>query len=245
LNPTTSHTTREQILREIGIAPVWKQRTTEAVERDDERGIETPRTSVAAVSAMPEGAAQRALAIAEMSWGELAIEIAQCSACNLCKTRSKAVPGAGHIHPKWVAIGAAPSESDDTAGESFTGREGALLDAMLTAVEKTRKRDAFVTSLVKCRPPDDREPASEELNACKPFLDRQIALAKPKLLLALGEIVGRTLLKSSAPLTTLRAKTAVHNDTSVIVTYAPADLLRTPTEKAKAWEDLLAAKAQS
>jgi uracil-DNA glycosylase len=245
LSPGANHTTREQILREIGIAPVWKQRTTKSVERDDERGIETPRTAVAAISAMPEGAPQRARAIAEMSWGELAIEIAQCSACNLCNTRSKAIPGAGHIHPKWVAIGAAPSESDDSAGESFTGREGALLDAMLNAVEKTRKRDAYATTLVKCRPPDDREPASEELDACKPFLDRQIALAKPKLLLALGEIVGRTLLKSSAPLTTLRAKTAVHNDTSVIVTYAPADLLRAPTEKAKAWEDLLAAKAQS
>ena len=141
-----------------------------------------------------------------------------------------------------MAIGAAPGASDDKAGEPFTGREGELLDAMLTAVEKTRKHDTFVTTLVKCRPPNDREPTGEELTACKPFLDRQIALARPKLLLALGEIVGRTLLKSSAPLTALRPNAGVHNDTCVIVTYAPSDLLRMPSEKANAWEDLLAAK---
>lgn len=249
---------RETILREIGLTPIWRERTTITLETpektasaplEDEVTNELAAVLDAATAALvtEEGSTPeaRAARIAALDWDSLVADIAQCTACKLCKTRTNTVPGVGHRDPDWMVIGEGPGEHEDKQGEPFVGRAGQLLDQMLAAVGKSRSQNVFIANVVKCRPPGNRDPEPDEIAACAPYLERQIELAAPKLLLAVGKFAGQTVLQTDASVAAMRAKPGVRNGVPVVVTYHPAYLLRSPLEKAKAWADLVAAKRLS
>ncbi len=247
---------RNIILREMGLTPIWRMRG----ENDHADAATAPaqptepvsEPSAASKAATPLQTLQtadpahdshaRAAHIASLDWDALHADIAQCTACALCKTRTRAVPGVGHRKPAWMVIGEGPGEHEDKQGEPFVGRAGQLLDQMLAAVGMSRQKNVFIANVVKCRPPGNRDPEANEIAACAPYLERQIALARPTLLLAVGKFAGQQLLKTDASVSAMRAKPGKRGEIPVVVTYHPAYLLRSPLEKAKAWDDLVAAK---
>ena len=178
-------------------------------------------------------------------WPGLREQVAACTACEqLCRTRTQTVFGVGNTQAEWLIIGEAPGAEEDRQGEPFVGRAGQLLNAMLLAIGLPRET-VFIANVLKCRPPGNRDPRPEEVANCLPFLSRQIALLKPKMLLAVGRIAAQNLLATDVPLARLRGK--VHRfgeaGTPLVITYHPAYLLRTPADKRKAWEDLKFARA--
>jgi DNA polymerase len=177
-------------------------------------------------------------------WGALRERVAGCMACDLCKTRTQTVFGVGNQRAEWLVIGEAPGAEEDRQGEPFVGRAGQLLNAMLMAIGLPRET-VFIANILKCRPPANRDPKLEEVSRCLPYLSNQIALLKPKIMLAVGRIAAQNLLATDAPLARLRGK--LHHfgeaNTPLVITYHPAYLLRTPSDKRKAWEDLKFARA--
>lgn len=182
-------------------------------------------------------------AVKDANLEQLAAQVVACAACGLCKGRRHAVVGQGAQPTRWLVVGEAPGEQEDRQGQPFVGRSGQLLDAMLAAVGMSRERDVFITNVIKCRPPGNRNPKPEEIAACSPYLMRQIALLKPERILVLGRFAAQTLLGTDATIGNLRGR--VHHlktdegvQIPVIVSYHPAYLLRSPSEKARAWQDL-------
>jgi uracil-DNA glycosylase len=240
---------RDVILREMGLTPIWRTRETSA---QSDAGNDVSRENTIVTEPLLKSSVtseasdtDRAARIASLDWDALGADIAQCTACKLCKTRTNTVPGVGNRNPDWVVIGEGPGESEDKQGEPFVGRAGQLLDQMLAAVGKSRTQNVFIANVVKCRPPGNRDPEADEIEACAPYLERQIALAKPKLLLAVGKFAGQQVLNTDATVGAMRAKPGAHGGVPVVVTYHPAYLLRSPMEKAKAWADLVAAQRLS
>jgi DNA polymerase len=160
----------------------------------------------------------------------------------LCKARKQAVFGVGAESGPWMFVGEGPGADEDEQGEPFVGQAGRLLDGMLASIGCRRGQDTYIANVVKCRPPGNRNPTSEEAAACAPFLDRQIDLVAPKLIVALGKIAIVRLLGTDASVASLRGKVHRYRDIPVVVTYHPAYLLRSLPEKAKAWEDLVFAR---
>lgn len=180
--------------------------------------------------------------VSSMNWDELRAAVASCTACGLCKQRKQAVFGVGAESGPWLFIGEGPGAEEDEQGEPFVGQAGKLLDAMMAALGIKRGREAYIANVVKCRPPGNRTPTPEEAAACAPFLDRQIELISPKVIVALGKSAATRLLQTEASLGSLRGRVHRYRDTPLVVTYHPAYLLRTLPDKAKAWEDLLLAR---
>jgi uracil-DNA glycosylase len=179
-------------------------------------------------------------AATEAQWSALRSEVLTCTKCPLHASRTQGVFGVGDQRAEWLVIGEAPGAEEDRRGEPFVGRGGQLLDAMLRGIGLKRGDNVYIANILKSRPPNNRDPKPEEVSACIPFLMRQIALIRPKLILAVGRIAAQNLLATDAPLTRLRGR--IHHfgelNTPLIVTYHPAYLLRSPGEKRKAWEDL-------
>jgi DNA polymerase len=173
------------------------------------------------------------------SWDALKAEVKTCTQCALHSTRTQTVFGVGNEQADWMVIGEAPGAEEDRRGEPFVGAAGQLLNAMLKGIGLERE-SVYIANILKSRPPGNRDPKPEEVAACMPFLHRQIALIRPKLILAVGRIAAQNLLGTTAPLGRLRGQ--VHRfgelNTPLIITYHPAYLLRSPGEKRKAWEDL-------
>jgi len=178
-----------------------------------------------------------------LDWEALRARVLACDRCELHKQRTQAVFGVGDRAARWLVIDEAPGADEDRQGEPFVGRAGKLLNNMLLAIGLKREQ-VYITNIVKCRPPGNREPAAEEAQSCAPYLARQIALIKPKLILAVGRVAAQNLLKSDRPVGTMRGKRFFYDETEIpiVVTYHPAYLLRSPQEKRKAWQDLLFAK---
>ena len=203
---------------------------------------------------MPEAAVidNREERVAAMDWEALQNEVAGCTACELHRRRTQAVFGIGNRNTDWMIIGEAPGVDEDRLGEPFVGRSGKLLDQMLMALKLDRTQ-VFIANIVKCRPPQNRDPQPEEAYSCRPFLERQITLVQPKIILAVGRIAAQNLLQTQIAVSKLRSR--VHRfgaaEIPLVVTYHPAYLLRSPREKRKAWDDLqlarstLLARAQS
>ncbi|MDR2208932.1 MAG: uracil-DNA glycosylase [Azoarcus sp.] len=235
------------ILREMGLAPLWRLRApAETVDAD--AGIpelppeETPgpddghqRSSELA----PPADASRVVA---MDWQELEETIRTCRACALCEKRTQAVPGVGDRQARWMFVGEGPGAEEDRRGEPFVGQAGRLLDHMLAALNLKRGEDVYIANAVKCRPPLNRTPGVAEIAACAPFLERQIALVRPRLLIALGRPAAQALLGQEISIAAARGKRFEREGVPVIVTYHPAYLLRNPSDKGKAWEDLCFAR---
>jgi uracil-DNA glycosylase family 4 len=172
-------------------------------------------------------------------WPELRARVAACRRCSLCQTRTQTVFGVGNQQAEWLIVGEAPGAEEDRQGEPFVGRAGQLLNSMLRAIGLAREQ-VYIANVLKCRPPGNRDPAAGEAAECLPYLEQQIALLKPKLMLAVGRIAAQNLLRTEVTLGRLRQQ--VHrfglSQVPLVVTYHPAYLLRTPTDKRKAWEDL-------
>lgn len=178
---------------------------------------------------------------AQARWGILQTEVAQCTKCALCETRTQTVFGTGNKTADWMIIGEAPGQHEDLQGKPFVGNAGLLLTEMLRSIGLSREQ-VFITNILKCRPPGNRDPKPEEAESCNDYLQLQLELIQPKIILAVGRIAAQTLLKTDEPLSKLRGKKHAFNDTSLVVVYHPAYLLRSLSEKRKAWQDLLLAR---
>jgi DNA polymerase len=176
-------------------------------------------------------------------WEALRSAVASCTRCPLHETRTQTVFGVGNTNADWMIIGEAPGAEEDRRGEPFVGRAGKLLDEVLRAVDLDR-RTVFIANILKCRPPNNRDPSAEEAAACRGYLDRQIDLVEPKMILAVGRVAAQQLLASDAPVGRLRGQVYRLGDRAipVVVTYHPAYLLRSPSQKRKVWEDLCLAR---
>lgn len=171
------------------------------------------------------------------NWETLQNEVANCRKCALCQTRTQTVFGTGNKNPDWLFIGEAPGEQEDLQGQPFVGAAGSLLTEMLRAISLSRE-DIFIANILKCRPPNNRDPHADEMAACRPFLERQIALLKPKIIIAVGRIAAQQLLNTHETIGKLRGKVYSVNNVPLVVFYHPAYLLRSLSQKSKAWQDL-------
>ena len=194
----------------------------------------------AVVSAAPAGrTVDESDTSGSMDWNDLESAVSRCTLCDLHQSRTQTVFGVGNRSADWLIIGEAPGKTEDLQGEPFVGRAGQLLNAMLFAAGLTREQ-VYIANILKCRPPNNRDPEPEEVVRCEPWLMRQIALIQPRIILAVGRIAAQNLLKTDTPIGKLRGSLHQLGDTGipVIATYHPAYLLRSPLEKRKAWQDL-------
>lgn len=191
----------------------------------------------------PPSPSHRAADIALLDWSELTESVRQCTACGLCTSRTQTVFGVGNRKADWLVIGEAPGADEDRQGEPFVGRAGKLLNPMLQAIGLDRDQ-VFIANILKCRPPDNRDPTPDEAESCRPFLERQIALIQPRIILAVGRIAAQNLLATDTQIGKLRGR--IHHfgmaRIPLVVTYHPAYLLRSPREKRKSWDDLRLAR---
>lgn len=190
---------------------------------------------------MPEPPTGKHPDVSRMNWDQLSEAVHSCTRCDLHKTRTRPVFGVGHRAAQWLVIGEAPGADEDRQGEPFVGRAGQLLNSMLKAIGLSRQQ-VYIANILKSRPPNNRDPRTEETRACLPFLYRQIELIDPRLILCVGRIAAQTLLNTDITIGKLRGR--LHELASgrpMIVTYHPAYLLRSPAEKRKAWADLVLA----
>jgi DNA polymerase len=223
-------------------AQVARDAVTGGVGRVREAPTASARTPVARADEAPPAAARTAELVASLDWDGLRDAVRDCHLCGLCARRKQAVLGVGDVHADWLFVGEGPGADEDEQGEPFVGQAGKLLDGMLRAIGLTRGEAVYIANVVKCRPPGNRTPTPDEAQACAPFLDRQVELVQPKLIVALGKTAATRLLGTEASLASLRGRAHSYRGIPLVVTYHPAYLLRSLPEKAKAWEDLLFAR---
>ncbi len=268
----------ENVLRELNLYPLW-------VRRDLPAAVEqTPANAVARHSGegrndevlADEQSGKSSTSLGSMDWPALKQKVRDCTACKLRAGCTQTVFGVGDEKAEWLFVGEGPGADEDVQGEPFVGQAGKLLDNMLAAIKLKRGSNVYIANIVKCRPPDNRTPEADEIATCLPYLQQQIALIKPKLIVALGKTAATALLGRETTLASLRGTLhdfwlpateqpgaqvtessqrpslphqttpshRVGTSTPLIVTYHPAYLLRSPAEKAKAWQDLCFAVQQ-
>jgi uracil-DNA glycosylase len=201
-----------------------------------------PARTEAARRSPPPAAPPPPAGIATMGWDELRDVVRNCRRCPLCEQRKQAVFGVGNESAPWLFVGEGPGADEDEKGEPFVGQAGKLLDSMLAALRLARGREVYIANVVKCRPPGNRVPALEEAAACAAYLDRQIELIRPRIMVALGKTAAIRLTGNEASLASLRGTVHSYRGIPLVITYHPAYLLRNLPDKAKAWEDLLFAR---
>jgi DNA polymerase len=236
------------MLRELELLPAWRLRQAAQAEP---AAMQAPEVLPAAARAGEAGndgetagaAPARRELIRQMGWDELKQVVAGCEACRLAQTRTRTVFGIGDEHAEWLFVGEAPGAEEDRRGEPFVGQAGQLLDNMLAAIQLKRGENVYIANVLKCRPPQNRDPHGEEVVQCDPFLKRQVELIKPRLIVALGKFAAQSLLGGEQSIAALRGKLHDYHGVPLIVTYHPAYLLRNMPDKAKAWEDLCFARA--
>jgi len=231
--PVTMSNLREAYLAELGI-DVWIARSPVVREKPD---------FVHSGAGKEDATGQGRPDLAQLDWEELREAVAQCTACPLHATRRQIVFGVGDTHARLLVVGEAPGADEDRIGEPFVGRAGQLLNSMLRAIGLARE-SVYIANILKCRPPNNRDPKPEESAACSAFLSRQIELLRPAVVLCLGRISAQWLLGSELPVGRLRGEMHTLDPWGMplIVSYHPAYLLRSPAAKSKAWQDLLLVK---
>ena len=189
------------------------------------------------------GVAEIAAAAEPLSWDALSTAVAGCTRCALHQTRTQTVFGTGDRHSHWLVVGEAPGAEEDKQGEPFVGRAGQLLNSMLGSIGLSRQQ-VYIANVLKCRPPANRDPQLDEVLNCEPHLLAQIALLRPRIILAVGRIAAQNLLKVTTPIGKLRGQRHVLGPTGIplVVTYHPAYLLRSPADKRRAWQELMLAR---
>ena len=232
-------TRRDLILEEMGLTPVWRLRERESAA---DPVSDAPAASMEARITNHESrltdTGDRGATIMRMEWPGLKEAVASCTSCPLHAKRNKTVFGVGDENADWLFVGEGPGADEDAQGEPFVGQAGKLLDSMLAAIKLQRGTNVYIANVVKCRPPGNRNPEPGEALACEPYLDRQIDLLRPRLIVALGKVAAANLLATDASVASMRGKVHDYRGTPLIVTYHPAYLLRSLTDKAKAWADL-------
>lgn len=227
---------RARLWHAMNLGPLW-------LARDAADATAPKDTSSAPVDV-------RVAAIQRLDWDALQRAVADCTACGLCKSRRQTVFGVGNRSAKWMLVGEAPGAEEDATGEPFVGQAGRLLDNMLAALGMARGGDdahaVYIANVLKCRPPGNRNPEPAEVAQCEPFLRRQVALLRPRLIVVMGRFAAQSLLGTEATIASLRGR--VHSISvdgraiPVVVTYHPAYLLRNLADKAKSWADLCLAR---
>jgi uracil-DNA glycosylase family 4 len=235
---TASNPRRSEALRAMGV-DVWVRR--EVQEAGDLRLVEQSPASTLnpPVLQFPASSPQPPVLL---DWPSLEAAVKACTLCELHRTRTQTVFGVGDRQAQWMVIGEAPGADEDAKGEPFVGRAGQLLNSMLKACGLAREQ-VFIANILKCRPPNNRDPTPTEAGCCTPYLYRQIELVNPKLILCVGRIAAQNLLSTDTPIGKLRGRVHRLGDAQrpVVVTYHPAYLLRSPGEKRRAWDDLVLA----
>jgi DNA polymerase len=253
------------MLRELELLPAWQLREAPVVEAPStqvrpatvaevtplemadqavsEPVLETAPEPVQAPAPPVTLGEERRAAIMQMTWEDLQESVGYCRSCVLSQTRTQTVFGVGDPHAEWLFVGEAPGAEEDRQGEPFVGPAGKLLDNMMAAIALKRGQNVYIANVLKCRPPENRDPQGEEVVRCDPFLKRQVELIQPKLIVALGKFAALSLLGGEQTIAALRGKLHQFHGVPVIVTYHPAYLLRNMPDKAKAWEDLCFARA--
>ena len=204
---------REEILREMGLGPVWRLRVSQ--------GDSSPPAEEK-----------------NLLWQDLKTRVKNCTDCKLRAGCTQTVFGVGDEKAEWLLVGEAPGAEEDRLGEPFVGQAGKLLDNMLAAIGLSRRENVYIANVLKCRPPGNRNPEPDEVAKCSPHLLKQIDLIKPKLIVAMGRFAAQTLVGSDATIASLRGRVHRYAGLPLIVTYHPAYLLRNLPDKAKAWADL-------
>ena len=209
--------------------------------------VRSPVSAPSPASVDDKPRAPRPDGVEAMDWPALRTAVEGCQACALCDSRKQTVFGVGNIEADWMIVGEAPGEEEDRRGEPFVGKAGQLLDRMLDALDLTRAeapatKQVFIANVLKCRPPANRNPLPTEVAQCEPYLLRQMALVRPKVIVAMGRFAAQSLLKSSDAIGRLRGKVHHVDGIPVVVTYHPAYLLRNPADKGLVWEDLCLAR---
>jgi len=232
---------RDEYLEAMGIQQ-WIPRTAVSAETVEPEVAPAPPAEpapAAVTSPVNIGAASGTGDVATLDWPALEARVAGCTRCTLHETRTRTVFGTGDNNADWLIIGEAPGADEDVAGEPFVGRAGQLLTEILNAGGH-RRADVYITNILKCRPPNNRDPHVDEVACCHDYLERQIALLQPKLILAVGRIAAHHLLKTETAVGRLRGTVHHYGPHAIplIVTYHPAYLLRSPLEKRKVWADL-------
>ena len=186
---------------------------------------------------LPETITSTNLSVNEDNWERLEQDVSGCQKCELYKTRTQTVFGTGNRDAEWLFIGEAPGENEDLEGKPFVGNAGLLLTEMMRALGLSRD-DIFIANILKCRPPNNRDPKVDEIKCCHDYLMRQQALIKPKIIVAVGRVAAQKLLKTTKTLRELRGQVHKIEETPLVVVYHPAYLLRSLTQKRAAWQDL-------
>lgn len=174
----------------------------------------------------------------------VASEVDICRKCRLCEKRIKSVPGMGVSSPDVLVVGEGPGADEDISGLPFVGKAGQYLDKWLEAIGMSRHKDCFIANVVKCRPPENRDPRDDEIEACLPYLRRQIEILRPRIILTVGRIAAITLIGEETSLGRLRGRTYRFNGIPLIPTYHPSGVLRDPSLRGPVWEDLKRLKAE-
>jgi uracil-DNA glycosylase len=234
------------MLEEMGLTPVWRLRgsaeepaVTEAPVSHEPLTSTTDPSPVTRHSSPVTETGDRRGEIMSLEWPALKARVASCTDCPLHAKRSKTVFGVGDENADWLFVGEGPGAEEDAQGEPFVGQAGKLLDSMLAAIKLKRGANVYIANILKCRPPGNRNPEPQEALRCEPYLQRQIELIRPKLIIALGKVAAANLLATDASVASMRGKVHRYRGTPLIVTYHPAYLLRNLPDKAKAWVDLL------
>lgn len=214
---------REAVLREMNLYPVW-------VRREQPKAVPLPASADTEVQ------------LQTMAWPELKEKVRDCELCCLRAGCTQTVFGVGNEKADWLFVGEAPGAEEDARGEPFVGHAGRLLDNMLLAI-RLKRSEVYIANVIKCRPPDNRQPHAIEVAACLPYLKRQIALVQPRVIVALGKTAASALLDTDASIASLRGRVHEYQGIPLIVSFHPAYLLRTPLDKAKSWQDLCLASA--
>ena len=238
---------REEMLKEMGLTPTWHLRRVpdeslrEALAPEDDRPL-APETVPDTFEAPPAAALDeleaRRAHILQLDWTALKAAVADCHDCALHARRNKTVFGTGDEQADWMFVGEGPGADEDQQGDPFVGPAGRLLDNMLAAIDLERGEKVYIANVVKCRPPGNRNPEPDEAKRCEAFLQRQIELVKPRLIVAMGRVAALNLLDREGSIAGLRGRVLDYRGTPLIVTYHPAYLLRNLKDKALAWEDL-------
>lgn len=254
----TSAGRRAAFLQEIGVGPLWQRREAAAVREESDLAVVSDEAKAAPELSFLEQVVPQVVPsnpplqspsadvadVASMDWAQLKTTVANCTKCRLCQNRTKTVFGVGDEKANWLFVGEGPGRNEDQQGEPFVGQAGKLLDNMLLAMGLKRGENAYIANIVKCRPTDengrDRPPTPDEAAACLPYLERQIALIQPTVIVALGKTAALSLLglDPETPVGKLRGKVHQYAGRPLVVTYHPAYLLRNLPDKKKAWADL-------
>lgn len=230
----------EAVLRELNLYPLWQRRVQAAA-------MQTEMPAPVVASEIVPVAADTSIVVppllpenepAKFGWTELKARVHDCTACKLRAGCTQTVFGVGDEKASWLFVGEGPGADEDAQGEPFVGQAGKLLDNMLMAIKLKRGKDVYIGNIVKCRPPGNRTPEADEIATCLPWLQRQIELIQPKIIVALGKTAASALTGQDATLASMRGRLHDYHGIPLVITYHPAYLLRAPADKAKAWQDL-------